>query len=218
MDEQFPPSRIPLIPDDKASDQVLTMWRMFNRMFTGRDDVAVVNSLRVWAHSPEMMKWFLPFNAMVQSEGNGRALDGRLKQLAVVRTSQINGCVYCLRHNRALGRETGLGQEHFDAMEGDYLANDLFTDKEKSVIRWAELVTNNTARYDDEAFQDLKSHLTDQEVVELTAVSAIFAMNNRFMDSLHIPPDEEKAAKKFAASTSQADEYAKAVAGVPVES
>lgn len=62
----------------------------------------------------------------------------------------------------------------------------LFGEREKAVIRWAELVTWNQARYDDDAFAQLAKHFDGTEIVELTTVAAFRGLMNRFMDSLQI--------------------------------
>src|SRR5688572_2818723 len=62
----------------------------------------------------------------------------------------------------------------------------LFGEREKAVIRWAELVTWNKARYDDDAYEQLARHFDSTEIVELTTVAAFRGLMNRFMDSLHI--------------------------------
>jgi alkylhydroperoxidase family enzyme len=62
----------------------------------------------------------------------------------------------------------------------------LFGEREKAVIRWAELVTWNRARYDKDAFAQLAKHFDSAEIVELTTVAAFRGLMNRFMDSLQI--------------------------------
>ena len=54
------------------------------------------------------------------------------------------------------------------------------------MIRWAELVTWNEARYDDAAFAQLTRYFDHTEIVELTTVAAFRGLMNRFMDSLQI--------------------------------
>jgi len=62
----------------------------------------------------------------------------------------------------------------------------LFGEREKAVIRWAELVTWNEARYDNDAYAQLAKHFDSAEIVELTTVAAFRGLMNRFMDSLQI--------------------------------
>lgn len=68
----------------------------------------------------------------------------------------------------------------------DYLSSDLFGEREKAVIHWAELVNANTARYDTEVFAKLSRYFDNTEIVELTTVAAFRGLMNRFMDSLQI--------------------------------
>ena len=72
-------------------------------------------------------------------------------------------------------------------MSGDsYMESPLFGERENAVIGWAELVTWNKARYDDDAYAQLAKHFDSTEIVELTTVAAFRGLMNRFMDSLHI--------------------------------
>ena len=52
------------------------------------------NLLRILAHSPYVARWFLPFVAAVRQPTAGAVSDVRLRNLAVLKTSTINGCKY----------------------------------------------------------------------------------------------------------------------------
>lgn len=67
-----------------------------------------------------------------------------------------------------------------------YMDSPLFDEREKAVIRWAELVSRNEARYDTATFKTLSRHFDATEIVELTTVAAFRGLMNRFMDSLQI--------------------------------
>ena len=92
----------------------------------------------------------------------------------------------------------------------DYAASPLFGEREKAVIRWAELVTWNKARYDEEAYAALASHFDAAEIVELTVVAAFRGLMNRFMDSLHIElegPELQARGGRAVASRQDLHEY-----------
>lgn len=55
---------------------------------------------------------------------------------------------------------------------------------------WAEHVAKNTARKRDDVYAEAKQHFTDAELVELTGVCGLFALLNRFQDSLHLPIED----------------------------
>jgi len=86
----------------------------------------------------------------------------------------------------------------------------LFGAREKAVIRWAELVTWNKARYDGEAFKELSKHFDSTEIVELTTVAAFRGLMNRFIDSLQIElegPELQAAGGRAAASQEDLHAY-----------
>jgi alkylhydroperoxidase family enzyme len=85
----------------------------------------------------------------------------------------------------------------------------LFGDREKAVIRWAELVNRNEARHDDTAFTRLAEYFDSTEIVELTTVAAFRGLMNRFMDSLQIELEgQELQAKGGRARASREDLHA----------
>ena len=69
----------------------------------------------------------------------------------------------------------------------DYMDSDVLSPREKAAVLWAEHVTLNTARERDDVWAQVREHFSEEEMVELTLMSAFFNMFNRFMDSLHIP-------------------------------
>jgi len=78
-------------------------------------------------------------------------------------------------------------EDQIDAIGGDlYLDSELFTDREKAAIEWAQHVTLNTARSRDDVFERLAAHFDAAEIVELTLMSVFFNMFNRLMDSLRV--------------------------------
>ncbi len=54
----------------------------------------VPNSYRVLLHSPLVAAMLLPLNAVLQREGAGSVLSTRIKEMVVIKTSQLNGCAY----------------------------------------------------------------------------------------------------------------------------
>jgi hypothetical protein len=82
-------SRIKMIDVDSAEGEVA-------RYFQGAVDMLgrVPNSYRVMARSPLTAKMLLPFNAVMQREGAGSILSARIKEMAVIKTSHVNGCAY----------------------------------------------------------------------------------------------------------------------------
>ncbi len=62
---------------------------------------------------------------------------------------------------------------------------------------WAEHVTKNTARSRDDVYEDVARQFGEAEIVELTLMCGFFNMFNRFMDSLHVPVEDEVEVDKI---------------------
>lgn len=81
--------RIRGISDEEATAAVKDVFDASNRLL-GR----TANLLRILAHSPYLARWFLPLVAAVRQPSAGATTPARLRNLAVLKTSTINGCRY----------------------------------------------------------------------------------------------------------------------------
>jgi hypothetical protein len=81
--------RIPGVTDEEASGPVRDLYEASDRML-GR----IANLQRILAHSPYVARWFLPLVAAIRQPKAGAVSDVRLRNLAVLKTSTINGCRY----------------------------------------------------------------------------------------------------------------------------
>ena len=81
--------RIIGIADADAVGAVRELFDSSNQLL-GR----TANLMRILAHSPHLAKWMLPFIAAVRQPGAGAVSDVRLRNLAVLKTSTINDCLY----------------------------------------------------------------------------------------------------------------------------
>lgn len=175
-------ARIEPVARAGAAPEVRQMWDDIEETL-GR----VPNFIATVAHSPAVVRWLVPFVATLHREGTGSVLDARTKNLVILKTSLVNGCDYCVGHNKVMGASLGVNEEMVDAMDADsYLASTHFDDRDKAVLWWADEVTRNTARYNGQCFANLQKYFDDAEIVELTLLSGMFNMVNRFNDSLHV--------------------------------
>lgn len=81
--------RIKGISDAEATGPVKELFDSSN-LLLGR----TANLQRILAHSPHLAKWVLPFIAAVRQPSAGALSDVRLRNLAVLKTSTVNGCRY----------------------------------------------------------------------------------------------------------------------------
>jgi alkylhydroperoxidase/carboxymuconolactone decarboxylase family protein YurZ len=82
-------ARLPLVQDDTASPEARAAFAAATQ-FNGR----VANSMRVYAHSPAIVKFLLPLQAVLQKDGLGCVLDAKTRALAMIKVSALNECKY----------------------------------------------------------------------------------------------------------------------------
>jgi AhpD family alkylhydroperoxidase len=174
-------SLIPIVTDDEASPEQAVLFEHCTKML-GR----VANAMRVAAHAPKIAQALLGFMIPTLREEITGALDIRVKALAILKTSMLNGCAYCIGHNTALGRAVGFSDGQIAALDGDYQGSELFTPAEKAAIAWAECLTLRTYRQKPEVMAELKRNYSNEQIVEITMVSGYFNFWNRFTDSLQV--------------------------------
>ena len=82
-------SRVPIIDPLAATGEAARFFEA-STQFRGR----VPNSARVWGHIPHIAKFQLLGGVGLQREGGGGLLSCRIKEMAVLKTSHVNGCAY----------------------------------------------------------------------------------------------------------------------------
>lgn len=81
--------RIRGITDEEATGIAKELFETSNQLL-GR----TANLQRILAHSPYLARWFLPLVAAVRQPRAGAVSDVRLRNLAILKTSTLNGCRY----------------------------------------------------------------------------------------------------------------------------
>ncbi len=137
---------------------------------------------RTLSHRPSIMTTAWAHMQAVLAEGT---LPRALKELAVVRTSQINQTPYCLASHTMMAKKLGCTDAKLDAL-ADFKSSDQFDERERLAIHLAEVMTLNPHAYTNEEFARLREHFTEGEVVELVSAIGLFNYFNRANDLLQM--------------------------------
>jgi alkylhydroperoxidase family enzyme len=84
-------------------------------------------------------------------------------------------------------RQAGLTEAKIAAL--DPLEPEVFTDRERAAIRFAELMATDHLKIDDAMFAELRRHFSDAEIVELGVSVALNLGLGRLNAVLGIEPD-----------------------------
>lgn len=114
-----------------------------------------------------------------------------LLALVKLRSSQLNGCAYCLAMHNEEGREAGVPQRKLDVLSGWHEAPGLYTARERAAIALTEQVTMiSDGGVSDDVWDAVGAQFTEKEKAEL--LMAICAINswNRLAITTHmdLPP------------------------------
>ena len=163
----------PLDPDQAGPELREAMERQ-------REQLGIVpESLMTMALRPGIAGAWAKLTGEVTGPGT---VDRGLKQLVAYVSSATYGCRYCQAHTGQKAARFGVDPEKLrHAFE--FETSDLFDEPERAALRLAyhaSLVPNEVT---DEHFERLRRHFSDEQIVEIAAVIAMFGWLNRWNDT-----------------------------------
>ena len=174
-------ARVRYIEEGAADNPIVR--EAFDRMIEKRGKVTDI--YKALAHKPDILRTIGPFVASVQKPDE---LDPKLKERIILRVSGINRSAYCSHAHRQISAKMGFTEEEIDEMNDPATAN--IDESEKAALRYAEALTVNPGSIPDEVFDDLKNYFSGSQIVEITAIAALYNMLNRFNEALKLDPEE----------------------------
>jgi AhpD family alkylhydroperoxidase len=116
-------------------------------------------------------------------------LPATLINLVYLRVSQINNCAYCLdMHTREL-LKNGQKIEKLALVQAWAEAGDLFDERERAALAWAETVTRVAdTGVPDKAYEAARAVFEERELVDLTIAVSLMNAYNRMAISFRNTP------------------------------
>ena len=149
----------------------------------------VPNVFRALARRPDELRAFLDYHdaLMEKSEGLSKAE----RELIVVATSGANHCTYCVVAHGAILRIRAKDPEI-----ADYVATNPWgaplSPRERAIVDLALRIATDSARLTDADLDAARAAgLTDEEIWDIGAITAFFAMSNRLAHLTALRPDPE---------------------------
>lgn len=169
-------ARVKLVEKDEAPPMVKELYEK-NTDRNGR-------ILNLWKAMGNLPYIGLNYQRMGNSILKGEGLSPALRELAIVRVGNLARCLYEVAAHTAIALRSGVSKDKLDNI-GKWKDFKGFTDVERAVLQYADEVAVDI-RVKDETFNALKKHLTDQNIVELTAVIGYYGMTCRILEALKI--------------------------------
>jgi AhpD family alkylhydroperoxidase len=140
---------------------------------------------------PELLEVTLPFVGRALSAS---ALDARTKEIAVLRTSALLECRYCVQTHSVVALDSGLSRGEVLALRGRAAVSAAFSRRERVLLAWVDEVALGGA-VEAAVRTALREELGEPGLVELTLVVAATLMLNRYCTALELPTSPDVLAR-----------------------
>ena len=150
----------------------------------------VPNVFLALAHRPAEWRAFMAYHDALLLKDTGSLSKGEREMIIVV-TSAANQCLYCVVAHGAILRVYEKKPLIADQVAGNYLKADL-TPRERAILDFAMKVALEAHRVEEDDFGPLRAHgLSDEDVWDVGAIAAFFALSNRMANMTAMRPNDE---------------------------
>ena len=136
------------------------------------------NSMLTLSYRPEIARAVLGLIRAVVRNPDG-CVPADLKWMVAHVCSLSNGCTYCSAHTFKNGADNGVSKAKLDAI-WEFESSDIFSNAERAALRIAFTGGQCPSHASKEDMSELKNYFSDEQVVEIGAVIALFGFNNRW--------------------------------------
>ena len=124
--------------------------------------------------APSLMKEWHRTSVLINS-----SLEPGLSELVKIRASQINGCANCLNMHTVFARENGETEQRIYLLSA-WREAPCYTDRERAALAWTDaMATLSQGHTHAAAYEGLKPHFTEEEIVKLTLLINVINGWNR---------------------------------------
>jgi AhpD family alkylhydroperoxidase len=142
----------------------------------------VPNLIRALARDADMLEVFLPLLRRVYGVSR---ISQDLKALVALHVSRVNECAYCGRDHVSTLVQLGYAPDDIEALGEALPTEEMFTERERSVLRFADEVTRYGAA-DRRTYERVAAHLDEPALVELTVLVGVCNLITRFVRTFEV--------------------------------
>lgn len=176
-------ARIDPLPEDTHGDELKPSFDQYRRSLG-----FVPNSVLILQRRPKVVKALAALAAAVWDPDS--QVDRGFKRLISHVASRAHGCQYCMAHTIEGALLLGVAPDKLAAV-WEYHSSPLYSPAERIALDFAIASASVPNGVDDELFSQMQAHWSDDEIVEITAVVALFGFMNRWNDTMATPLEPE---------------------------
>lgn len=134
---------------------------------------------------PELLGPTLGFVGAALSAG---AIGTRAKEFAILRTSALQGCTYCIQAHTTVSLDVGLTPLEVRALRGELPLEEGFPSaKERALIGWIDALAGATGPIPDDVWTIARQHWSEHQLVEISVTVGATLFLNRFATGFQLP-------------------------------
>jgi AhpD family alkylhydroperoxidase len=149
-----------------------------------------LNLYRVLAHAPGVCEGWLHLFTEIRQRAK---LDARTRELAILLVAVINGADYEYQSHVPFALQAGMTQAQLDDLPR-WQDSPLFSERERAVLAYTDAMTRHV-HVPDAVFAQIRPHVDDRELVELTTTIGGYNLVSRVLEALQIPREAEHKPK-----------------------
>lgn len=176
-------ARIEPLSENTHGDELKPSFEQYRRSLG-----FVPNSVLILQRRPKVVKALAALAAAVWDPDS--QVDRGFKRLISHVASRAHGCQYCMAHTIEGALLLGVDPDKLAAI-WQYQSSPLYSPAERMALDFAIASASVPNAVDDELFRQMRAHWSDDEIVEITAVVALFGFMNRWNDTMATPLEPE---------------------------
>lgn len=158
--------------------------------FVGGDPGPIVASL---AQVPELLGPTLGFVGAALGAG---AVGVRVKEFAILRTSALQGCQYCIHAHTSVALDVGLATDEVRALRGEVALEEAFSSEaDRAIISWIDALAGATGPVPDDVYAAAREHWSEHALVEVSVTVGATMFLNRYATALQLPTSADTLAR-----------------------
>jgi uncharacterized peroxidase-related enzyme len=149
----------------------------------------VPNVFLTLAHRPDEFRAFFAYHDALMERDSG--LSKAEREMIVVATSGANDCLYCIVAHGAILRVYAKNPLVADQVAANYRKADI-TPRQKAMLAFAlKVATDSSALVDDDYDRVRAAGFSDEDIWDIGAIAAFFALSNRMANLIGMRPNDE---------------------------
>jgi uncharacterized peroxidase-related enzyme len=149
----------------------------------------IPNVFLALAHRPDEWRAFFAYHDALMEKKSG--LTKAEREMIVVATSNANSCQYCVVAHGAILRVRAKNPLVADQVAVNYRKADI-TPRQRAMLEFALKVALDSGAIGDADLDALRAHgFNDEDIWDIGAVAAFFALSNRMANLTNMRPNED---------------------------